>query len=154
MKIGVGILGILGVLIPGYVGLTIYINRPGGVTIAKGLLVTPEWTDVAIDPAVTAAKQVQNINLRISDFRVDHNSNSFDVRLPGGTVVQPEIELYDELANKFEFRHSGFVRKTYDDVVFSPGPELPKNRRFTKLRIRSNAPFSCGEIYWMDRNLK
>lgn len=154
VKIGIGIAGFLGALIVGYFALIIYINWPGGVTVAKGLLVAGEWTDVAIDPAVTAAKQVQSINLRIDDFRADRDANGSDIKLPDGTVVEPEIELYDEFANKVDFRHSGFVRKTYDDVVFSPDSELPKDRRFTKLRIRSNVPFSCGEIYWMDHNLK
>lgn len=154
VKIGIGLLGILGFLIFGYVILIVYINFPSGTTIANRLLVTPKWTDVAIDPALTPTKQIQNINLRINDFKADRNSNSFDIKLPDGTIVQPEMELYDEFGNKFEFHHSGFAMKTHDDVAFSPRPKLPRNSRFTKLRIRSNVQFSCENIYWLDRNLK
>ncbi len=154
LKIVIGILGILGFLTFGYVVLIVYINLPGGITIVKDLPVTPEWTEVAISPSLTPTKRVQNINLRISDFKVDRNSNSFDIKLPDGTIVRPEIEVYDEFGNKFEFRHSGFLMKTYDDVAFSPGQELPRNRSFTKLRIRSNVSFSCEQIYWLDHNLK
>ena len=153
------VLGISTLLIFGYVSLIIYINWPDDKTIVKKLQVTKEWTEVAIDPSVKPTKQSQYIKLRINDFKVDRSSNSFDIILPDGTIIEPEIELHDEFGNKFEFHHSGFAMKTYDDIVFTPGPlkqlmELPADRQYTKLRIRSDVPFLCDQIYWRDYNLK
>jgi hypothetical protein len=155
MLVAMGIFGIVALVVVATVVFVIYANTPNDRTIAKSVDVTQEWTEVAIDPVVTPAKRVQEINLRIKDFREDRNSNTFDVRLPNGTVISPEIELYDEGGTKFEFHHSGFVMKTYDDVVFSPGVSaLPADRRYTRMRIRSSVPFSCDQIYWRDYNPK
>jgi hypothetical protein len=159
IMIGAGVLGILATVVVGYIVLIVYVNWPNDRTIAKSVMVTREWTEIDIDPSVTPAKRAQYINLRINDFKVDRNSNSFDIKLPDGKIVAPEIELYDEFGQSFEFHHSGFAMKAYDDVTFTPGPsnqmvKLPADRKYTKLRIRSDIPFSCDQIYWRDYHPK
>ena len=49
-------------------------------------------------------------------------------KLPDGTTIKPEIEVYDEIGTKFELHHSGFVMKFYEDIVFKPESE---SNRFT-----------------------
>ena len=152
-------LGILVFLFFGYIAFIIYINWPKDRTIAKNVLITPDWLEITIDPAVKPVKRAQYINVRIKDFKVDRRARGFDIKLADGTVVEPDVELYDEFGNKFEFHHSGFVMKTYDDIAFTPGPRkqfmtLPSDRKYTKLRIRGDIPFSCDQIYWLDYNPK
>src|SRR5258708_34561661 len=115
--VGIGsVLGIFTLLIFWYIGLIIYINWPNDRPIAKNLKITQEWTEITVDPPLKPNKIVQEINLRIDNFREDRNSNNFEIKLPDGTVIDPELEIYDENGNKFEFHHSGFVMKWYDDV--------------------------------------
>ena len=178
------VLGILVFLILAYIAFIVYVNWPNDTPLVKDIRVTQEWTEVDISPALRPTKRVQEINLRIHNFKTDLRPHSFKITLRNGTVIEPEIELYDEYGGKFEMHHSGFVRKNYDDIVFSPGrptdnkPEsrgsgfmvtddgdivyspskevtkLFSDRTYTKLRIRSDIPFTCNQVYWRDCNPK
>jgi len=153
------ILGTLVLLVVTYVGVIIYINRPKGKLLAKELEFRREWSEVTLPARVKPKKHVQYIGLRIKDFKHDRRGRIPEIKLPDGTVVNPEVELYDEFGNKFEFHHSGFVTKRYEDIKFTAGRskrfmKLPADRRYTKLRIRSDSPFSCEEVYWQDYNSK
>src|SRR4029078_608762 len=100
----------------GYVSFITYINWPNGRTIAKNLKVTQEWSEVNIDPPLTPAQRVQEINLRIDNFKDDPTARDFKIKLSDGTIIEPEVELYDENGTKFVMHHSGFVTKWYDDI--------------------------------------
>ena len=148
IKIGVTVLGIAGLLFICYLGLIAYINWPNDRILAKNIGVTTEWIELAIEPPVKAENRSQSINLRITDLK-----------LPDGKLLSPEIELYDDLGGKVDFFHSGSVTKNYVDEVFRAGYKnqsinLPADRRYTKMRIRSSIPFSCDQIYWSDYDPK
>jgi len=98
----------------------------------------------------------QAIYLRPVDFKVDRNANGFEIRLPDGTVVEPEVEIYDEHGKMFQMNIAGFAMGWNDDVEFSHEAKdnnymaLPKNMIYTSLRIRSDVPFICERIMWID----
>ena len=123
------VLGILVFLILAYIAFIVYVNWPNDTPLVKDIRVTQEWTEVDISPALRPTKRVQEINLRIHNFKTDLRPHSFKITLRNGTVIEPEIELYDEYGGKFEMHHSGFVRKNYDDIVFSQGVQPIISRR-------------------------
>jgi hypothetical protein len=138
-----------------YIGIIVYINWPSDRPIAKDVRVSQEWIEIQIDPPLKPSHRSQSVNLRIAEFQHDHNSNSsFDIRLPDGSVIAPEIELYEEDGNRFAMRHGGFSSKIYEDIVFRLSHDLPADRSFTKVRIRSEVPFACEQIYWRDYDPK
>ncbi len=148
IKIGVTVLGIAGLLFACYIGLIIYINWPNDRILAKNIEITTEWIEITIEPAVKPENRSQSVNLRIKDLK-----------LPDGKLLSPEIELYDDSGNKVEFFHSGSVTKYFVDEVFraryqNQSIDLPADRRYTKMRIRSDIPFSCDQIYWRDYDPK
>ena len=155
------ILGICAILIFVYFGLIVYLNWPTDRVLAKNLAVTSEWTELSIEPAIKPAYRDQYITLRIKNFKSDLDANSLNgpLKLSDQNVVSPEIELYDASGNKYEFHHSGSVMKFYDEPVFRAGSagksfDLPTGREYTRLRIRSDAPFNCDRIAWQDYNPK
>ena len=72
-------------------------------------------------------------------------------------MVEPEVEIYDEQGNMFQLHKTGFAMGRNDYVEFWPGAKndftpLPRNRTYKSLRIRSNVPFVCERINWIDYN--
>lgn len=141
------------ILVFGYVGLIVYLNWPAS-PIAENVLVTNEWTDINVAPGLEARHRSQSLNLRITGFDLGANNSLSEIKLPDGTVARPEIELYDEDGNRLTFRHIGFSRKYFDAVVFKPVESMAKDRTYSRIRIRSNVPFTCQEIYWIDYDPK
>ena len=137
-----------------YIAIIVYVNWPSDREIAADIRVSREWSEILISPALTTNHRSQSIILKIENFNVDRNSNNFDVRLSDGTVVSPEIEIYDESGTRFEMRRGGFSMKRFDGVVFRPDGDLPSEREYKKVRIRSDIPFNCEQIYWRDYDPK
>ncbi len=105
---------VVGVVLLLFVGLAGYIlfvtfgnaDRP----LAKNLTVTNEWTEINIDPPAKPVYSHQGINLRPVNFEVDRNNvKGIEIRLPDGTVVQPEVEIYDERGKRFQMHKTGFA---------------------------------------------
>jgi hypothetical protein len=153
--VGVGIIaGLVMLVFLAYTGVVIYINWPGDHLLARNLRVSQEWIEITVSPPLSPRYRSQSIKLKLDNFSWDSNSNSFAIRLPDGSVITPEIEIYDEDGNKFELQHSGFSSKYYDAVVFRPPAKLPTDRKYTRLRIRSAVAFACDEISWCTKHMK
>ena len=150
----VGIALLLVVGIAGYFFFVIFGNSDQ--TLARNLAVTNEWNEVKIDPPVKPAYRHQAIYLRLVNFKIDRAAKGFEIRLPDGTVVEPEVEIYAEHGNMFKLHKSGFAMGRDDYVEFAFGAKennymsLPTNRTYTQLRIRSDVPFICERINWID----
>ncbi len=145
------------VLILGGLVLFIYLmNRTIDQTLATQVAVSKEWIEIIPDSPLTKTRQVQEIDLEIAGFRHDVNDRLpwGQVRLPDGRIIGPTIEAYDESGNKYEFRHSGFTMSRKDLVVYKPIEDINDTIRLTRVRIRSDEPFTCERLFWRDRNLK
>ena len=145
---GIGLLLFVGSV--AYVYFIIFGNADR--TIARNLSVTNEWTEVSIDPPVKPSYDHQAIYLRPVGFKVDLAVKGNEIRLPDGTVVEPEVEVYDENGKAFRMHKSGFAMAREDYVEFWPEPTwtLPKNRKYSSVRIRSDVPFVCESVSWID----
>jgi hypothetical protein len=137
----------------GYFAFIVYINWPPS-PIAENIAVTGEWAEITPSRPLNASHRSQYLNLRIANFDAHSSPNISEIKLPDGRVVKPEIEIYDEDGEMRNMRHSGFVRKYFDGVVFRPSGDLSSDKRYTKIRIRSDVPFTCEGIYWIDYNPK
>lgn len=121
-------------------------------TLARNLQVTSEWTEIKIDPPVRPSYHYQAIYLRPVNYVIDRYAIGFDIRLPDGTVVRPEVELYDYSGEVVELHQKGFTmgHEGADYADFSPANKLPAGRTYAKLRVRSDVPFVCERIEWID----
>jgi hypothetical protein len=154
---GITVFAALGLLSCGLTGFVLFINFwNGDRTLAKNLTVSNEWAEINIDPPVIPTYREQAIYLRPVNFKVNRDAKSFEIRLPDGSMVEPEVEMFDVYGNRVQLHHSGFAMGWHDEIEFTPGSDskhpmdLPRNRGFMKLRIRSDMPFVCERIYWID----
>ena len=147
----VGIILLLFVGFAGYFYFVIFGNNDQ--TLARNLAVTSEWTEINIDPPVRPVYDHQAILIRPIGYVFDRDAKSFDIRLPDGTVVKPEVEVYDDSGEVFEMHQQGFTLG-HDGADFAdfvgPSYKLPASRTYTKFRIGSDVPFVCERIEWID----
>lgn len=156
LKLTIITLAVLGAVISvGYVALIIYININSEISLAKDIAVTSDWTEITIKPAISAEYRHQSINLITPN--IDSNSKFDGIHLQDGTVLRPELELIDEKGSIQPLALSGFTRK-YDLAANYGAAEgtlgFSKSRKFVTLRIKSDFPFACKSISWVDYDPK
>jgi len=74
-------------------------------------------------------------------------------RFPDGTLGMPDVQLADQEGNVFPL-HFLMVHhrdRTGSSVMGGAGfgaPDLPTDRSYGKVRIRSDKPMKCSKIIW------
>jgi hypothetical protein len=140
----------------------LYIRR----LMATNLLISSEWTIIKPQPPMVIKKRFQRISLELEDCR--QNEDEDNLIFPDGAIINPEsdimVEISDEYGNRYRLESGQFGVSGYDAesetikvnwAGFSNHPnDLPGNRRYREIRIRSEKPFHCSKIYWVDYDRK
>jgi hypothetical protein len=147
------VVGLAAFLIVGYFVIIVYINWPDR-PIAINISVSQEWNELRLDHPLTFKYRDQSLKLQIKDFSIDRGSSTREIRLPNDTVINPEIEIVADDGNAVKMQHSGFTYKYFDAIDFRPSDPVQTNERYSVIRIRSDVPFYCEGIYWIDYNPK
>jgi hypothetical protein len=140
----VGLVLIMGVgIFPLYRLFDPYSDRElsGPVTISS------EWTEIIPKEPLKAERQIQYLTLDIADaFLPDYDLGK--VKLSNGALVLPEVQLEDDKGTTYNLDRSGIDQK---GMVFFMH-ELPKDKRYRVVRVRSATPIRCSRIYWRSYN--
>ena len=84
-----------------------------------------------------------------SEGLVVDNSHLERMQLASGVLLKPEIELVDSQGNVFVAEvHRAPVPSSSDNGIIGYVPELPQDRAYTKVRVRSNVPVRLSRIVW------
>lgn len=160
----IGLLVGVGLLAAAFYGLIVYLQYDfsNEQVVTTDILVTESWTDIVPESPMNVSKQIQTVYLEIKGYKLDnHQAASWEIKLPDGTVIKPELQLIDGSGNTFILEHgSHLLRQDVDLIGFSitanngGNTKIPDDRTYTKLRIRSDKPFRCSKIIWSNRNLK
>ena len=154
------ILRVVGVLVllvatavVGFIGWLYITNRTFDQTLVTDLNVSSEWTEIPVDPPLQTRRQVTELVMTIPDYKNNRRGVS-EITLPDGRMVQPQIEVIDTEGNIHHLKHSGFAYTGYRDlIIFTPKGGFP-DTTYRQVRIRSDVPFTCGQISWRERNPK
>jgi len=146
-------LGCLLVLVGGFVAYAMYKSKSVNQVVATDVLVSPEWTEITPGSSMKVNRQIQAVVLIIDDYRHNASDKIWQIKLPDGTVVKPEVQIFDEYGNVYDLHDSG---RSNHDINFTPksSAEFPEDRNYTKIRIRSDKPFQISKVIWRNRNLK
>jgi hypothetical protein len=141
------------VLSGGFVAYAIYKSKSVDQVIATDILVSSEWTEITPDSSMKVKRQVQAIVFIIDDYKHDVFDKIWQIELPNGTVVKPEVQIFDGYGNVYDLQDGG---RSNNDINFTPKStaEFPKDRNYTKIRIRSDKSFQVSKVLWRNRNLK
>lgn len=136
----------------GYRMLNPYLDRE----LSGPVTVTSAWLELTPREPLRAERQVQYLYLHTVDpFVPDHSV--WGIRFPDGSVVVPEVQLVDQYGNIHAPRASSFslADRRRPDVISGIGfrvQDLPPERVFEKVRIKSARPINLSSIVWRNYN--
>ena len=118
------------------------------MTIAKGLVITPEWKEINPENALRIDREYQYIRISVAE--------SFDafggkgIKTPNGDVVNPEINLIGDGGDEvFPLEYVGSDRGPFGTFVnYGSAKQLPKNLEIRKVMIRSDITIQTDELRW------
>lgn len=142
------------ILVLGYFGLFTYSVKTSGATqpIGQNVEVTSEWQEIKLAEPLNFNKQVQYLRISIENSHTEVNAGNTQIKLSGGNIVNPEIELIKSDGKTYQLENSGSVN---GDPKFSFVNNIkPRNEVIKLIRIKSSVSFVAKELNWVDMNLK
>ncbi len=129
------------------------------VRLSGALTIGDQWTEMQAQTPLKADKTFQYVVLELEPpFKFDLLSEGSGpnkgkgILIPGGEVINPEIEIIDQDGNSFRLIYAGGTGAflSSDDTKYGypyPG-ELPRDRSYKTVRIRSPHQIKVKAIYW------
>lgn len=120
--------------------------------IAGATAITSEWLEIKPDPMLKVSSKTPFVILELEgDYAPDFAAQK--LRYPDGTFAAPELQLIDEQGNVFPL-HFLMVHhrdRTGSNAMGGAGfgsSDLPRDRSYVQLRIRSEKPMKVSKIIW------
>jgi hypothetical protein len=124
------------------------------IKISGPITIGEEWIEIHPDSPLKAEKTYQWVYLDLEPpFKGDlYNegkgpNKGKGILMPDGEVINPQIEVIDQYGNTFKLVFGGGIGLKPRYKVPSPN-ELPRDREYTTVRIRSPRPIKCKAIFW------
>ena len=120
--------------------------------ITGSTAIASQWFEIKPEPPLKPSGKTSLVILELEcDYSPDFQSQM--LRFPDGTLGMPEVQLVDEHGNVFPL-HFLMVHhrdRSGPNVMGGAGfgaPDLPTNRSYGKVRVRSDKPMTCSKIIW------
>jgi len=130
------------------------------VKISSPLTIGDEWVELHPKSPLKAEKTFQWVALDLEPpFKEDlYNegrgpNSGKGILMPDGEVINPEIEAIDQYGNAFNLGYRG-AREGDPIYGYNRPDELPRDREYKTVRIRSSRPIKCKAIYWFCESSK
>jgi hypothetical protein len=120
--------------------------------IASSIAITAQWWEIKPTPPLKTSGRTSLVILELEgDYTPDFQSQK--LRFPDGTLGMPEVQLVDEHGNVFPLH---FLMVHHRDRSGSPvmggagfgAPDLPADRSYSQVRVRSDKPMNCSKVIW------
>jgi hypothetical protein len=120
--------------------------------IAGPMTISSAWTEIVPKEPLKPERQVQYIYLETTQ-PFDPDYSTWGIRYSDGSVVVPEVQLVDQDGNSYNLQPSSYSLKdpSRSDVVSGIGfdrQDLPKDKVYLMVRVRSGKAISSSRIYW------
>ena len=125
--------------------------------VSGPVTLSAEWTEFLPRKPLRPLKDTQKIVLDVdpSEGLIEDNLHLDRMQLSCGVLLRPQIQLVDELGNVFDAEVSRYpVPSLYRNGLSGYISNLPKDREFTKVRVRSDSAVRLTKIVWHCHNLK
>jgi hypothetical protein len=120
--------------------------------IAGSTAITSQWLEITPAPQLQPSGKTSFLILEVEgDYTPDFQAQM--LRFPDGSLGMPEVQLVDQQGNVFPL-HFLMVHhrdRTGSNVMGGAGfgsPDLPTDRSYAKVRVRSDKPMQCSKMIW------
>lgn len=111
--------------------------------IAGSTAISPEWLEIVPKEPLRTERQVQYLVLDVAEpFEPDYAN--WSLRLKDGSLVQPKAQLSDEYGVIYDLTSPALDEK---GIAFK-NSDLPRDRAYRTVRIRSDKPIKLSRVYW------
>ena len=120
--------------------------------IAGATAITSQWSEIGPLPALKPSGKQSLVILELEgDYTPDFQAQM--LLFPDGSLGIPEVQLVDQQGQVFPLRFLMVHHRdrTGSDVMGGVGfgaPDLPTDRSYGKVRVRSDKPIKCSKIIW------
>ena len=122
--------------------------------ITGSTAINSQWLEIKTTPVLKPSGKSSLVILELEgDYSPDFQTQM--LRFPDGSLGMPEVQLVDQQGRVFPL-HFLMVHhrdRTGSNVMGGVGfgsPDLPTDRSYGKLRVRSDKPIQCSKIIWRD----
>ena len=113
-------------------------------TIKGDTTLTQEWMEIAPETPLKPERDVQAVMLYLAKpYEADLEMKG--VRIPDGSLVKPEVQLVDTAGKTYSLNYYGLFGRQL--VIFTLRDQL-MGREYRTVRIRSDKPIHCKQIFW------
>lgn len=152
-----GLIGISLILI----GFFVYINFFFGkylkeIALENNLLITSDWKEIDIKNLVKIEKDINYIAILLEPpYKTFTVSGSGGIKIPSGEVVNPEIKIVDEDGKEYLLAYGGSRNSNNNEYAnYQYQVNLPIDKKYEKLLIRSDTPIKTQKIIWSSYNVR
>jgi hypothetical protein len=125
-----------------------FIFRPPlfhNIVLAENVEIGSEWIEINPSSSLRVERDNNYIGLVLEPpFKTPYGSHG--VETPDGKIVNPEISLADEDGNKYALVYSGAGGEEVSRYKYRG--DLPRDKPFKKVLLRSDFPIKVKEILW------
>jgi hypothetical protein len=108
------------------------------------VVVSTDWLEIKPKEPLKADRQIQYVLVNFAQPGTA-DVKSRGLRLADGTLVVPEVELVDDRGNSFGLKAVAFGETV---MGFSSDGDLPKDRTYPSVRIKTNRSIALSSIHW------
>lgn len=121
--------------------------------LAGPTTITSQWLEITPKSPLRVERQRHMVVLDL-DKSIQSEREGSGLVLPDGSIVRPQIELFDKDGETYELNvPSLFLSNTGEILAYFSGSDLPKDKTYIKVRIRSDSPVRGNRVFWRNYNL-
>ena len=155
------LVGVLGLIVGGFVAFKVYrlFNPYLDRQIAGALTLNSEWREIKPEKPLEIERQVQYLYVHtVETFPLESGPPKWgEIRLADGSIVKFEAEIVDGQGQAYPLEPSSFslADRTRVDIGSGAGfskEDLPRDRVYTLVRLRSSKPIQVSKVIWRSYN--
>jgi len=113
---------------------------------------TSQWLEITPRSPLKVERQRHLVALEL-DKSVHTEDGGSGLVLPDGSVVRPQVELIDQDGESHELNVASlFLSNQGEILAYFSANNLPEEKTYIKVRIRSTRPIHCNRIFWRNYN--
>lgn len=124
--------------------------------ISGAFEINADWKEFTPQPPLESERKIQYVGLILDGVKNWDEKDKRKLLSKDGSAVFIEVEVYDEQGNKYTLtpnsigRYVMFGKPFEGDPLDAPSkePDFPRDRKYTKIRIRSDKNIQCQRIVW------
>jgi hypothetical protein len=119
--------------------------------LAGPTITSPQWLEITPESPLKITRRRHLVALDL-DKSISTDQNGAGLILRDGSIVRPQVELVSEDGTTYELNQPSLFTSNTETLAYFTGEELPKDKTYVRVRIRTDKPVRCKRIFWRNYN--